>query len=47
MYTNIAYDVHLPSEFPEHSELNGGLIVRNRSLHRTRGNLCASQTYQS
>ena len=29
MYTNITYDVHLPSECPKHSELNGGLIVRN------------------
>ena len=46
-YTNISFDVALPSEFSQHSELNGGLIVRKGSLHRTRGNLCASQTYQS
>ena len=42
MYKNISYDVDLPSEFPQHSEFNKYLIVRNASLHRTRGNLCAS-----
>ena len=28
-YTNISYDVDLPTECPQHSKLNGGLIVRN------------------
>ena len=29
MYTSISYDVVLTSECPQHSELNGGLIVSN------------------
>ena len=37
------YDLDLPSEFPQHPELIGGLSLCNTSLHRTRGNLFASQ----
>ena len=47
MYKNMLYDLDLPSEFPQHSELNGGLFVRNANINRTMGNLYVRQTYQS
>ena len=34
MYNNIIYDLDIPSEFPQHSELNGFFCVRNASVHR-------------
>ena len=35
MYKNRLYDLDLPSEFPQHSELNGGLFahIRIANIH--------------
>ena len=47
MFKNLSYDLYLPSKCPQISELNGGLFVHNASLHRTKDNMCACQTYKS
>ena len=41
------FDLDLPSEIPQHSELNGCLSLFNTSINRTRGNIFPSQTNQS
>ena len=44
MYNNIIYDLDIPSEFPQHSELNGFFCVRNASVHRKK-TICVPVKY--
>ena len=49
MYTDISYDVDLASECSQHSELNGGVIVRNgiKSTLYNRQYVCQSNISKS